>query len=279
MLFGKPINKNLSALLWLLLIIASCQSFAACQKIALPDVAETLEQCQQLLASDDVIPANDCYGKAVINYPGETGKIAAVRDQTMLDKCVELKNAKKYEPAIVCLEGMTVYLADKSSVYIYLANAYLNYYKSGKIKDDSLTKAEDAVKKAIQLRPESAIAHDTYGLILEQKGDFQNALEEHRKSVRLEPKDGLYWVTLALSQEKVKDTDGAFESYENALKIDPNDVDALYFLSELYEKTGKIEEAVQTIERRNKIEPPNEETLRKLKELKARIKSDKSGRT
>ena len=262
-------DKGMSRFLLLLVVFLNFHTSIACQTKQ-KNIESALKQCQQLLDSDDVIGANECYGRAIIAHPGSSNEISKTAENSILDKCIELlKKKKNYEQAIICFEGLSVLLPDKSSVFIYLAESYYKYNKAiGDKTDESLVSAEESVKKAIRLRPESAIAHETYGRILEQKGDLQGALREHKEAAGLEPKDGLYWITLASVQEKLNDSASALESYKKALEINPDDTNALDFLAGFYEKIGKLDEAIETIEKRNKLETANEETLQKLNELK-----------
>lgn len=264
-----------SRLLYLLFVVVSCQTFVACQTKPL-DIATALKPCQELLDKDELSAANECYRMAMLKYPQNAVEISKNGEGVFFKKCVELEEEKKdYEQAIVCFEGMTVLSPDKASVYIHLASSYYEDSKTVKDKTDDLARAEEAIKKAIEIRP-TAIAHETYARILEEKSDYQNSLKEYREAIRIEPDDTLYLIRLALAQEKTNDFGGAIESYQRALTINPKDTNALYFLGLLYEKTGAIDKAIETIERRIAIEPAKQETLNKLKLLKQRFEVEKS---
>lgn len=169
-------------------------------------------------------------------------------------------------------------LPDKSSVFIYLAESYYKYNKAtGDKTDESLASAEEAVKKAIKLRLESAIAHETYGRILEQKGDLQGALKEYQEAFKFEPKDNLYLMRLAMIQDKTGNTNEAIASYRQALEIEPNYDLALYFLGNLYAKTGETDKAIDTLDKLFELTPNyDEKTKQKLKSLKEKRDLEKT---
>jgi tetratricopeptide (TPR) repeat protein len=231
-----------------------------------------LQRCHELLNKDDLIAANDCYGKAILKYPLNALEISKHGQDVVFKKCVEFEERENYEQAIVCFEGMTVLSPDKPIVYIHLAENYYQDHKTFKDKTgESLRRAEEAIKKAIELRAESAIVHNTYGRILEEKQDYQGALAEHRKAIKLNPDVTIYLIDLALLQEKLNDFSGALESYQRALTIDPNDTAALWFAGLLYEKTGKFAQALEMFEKHSKLKSPKQETLQKINELKRRV--------
>jgi len=273
--------RGMSGFLLLLIVFLDCPAFVACQTRR-ESVAASLKQCQQLLDKDDVIAANECFGKAIVANPQSAAEISKAAENSILDKCVELLEKKKnHEQAIVCFEGLSVLLPDKSSVFIYLAESYYKYNKAIDNKtDESLASAEEAIKKAIRLRPESAIAHETYGRILEQKGDLQGALKGHQEAVKLQPKDNLYLMGLAMIQDKMGNTNEAIASYQQALKIESNYELALYFLGNLYAKTGETDKAIETLDKLFELVPNYDEktkqTLKSLKEKRDLEKTKKS---
>jgi len=271
-------GKAMARLLLLLIVFTSSHTFIACQ--TKPEgAASALEQCRQLLDKNDVIAANDCFGKALVAHPQSAAEISKAGENSILEKCVELLEKKKnYEQATVCFEGLAVLLPNESSVFIYLAESYYKYNKATNDKtDESLASAEKAVKKAIELRPESAIAHETYGEILERKGDLQAALREHQQAVKLEPKDNLYLMRLAMIQEKTGDINQAIASCRQALEIEPNYELALYFLGNLYVKTGETDKAIETLDKLFELVPNyDEKTKQTLESLKEKRKSKNS---
>ena len=262
-------------LLCLLLVVINCQTFIACQTKPL-DIVTALKPCQELLDKDELSAANQCYQRAMLAHPQNAVEISKHGEGVFFNKCVELEKREDYEKAIVCFEGMTILSPEKSNIYLHLASNYYKYSKTVKDKTDDLARAEEAIKKAIELRAESAIAHNTYGRILEETGNSQDAIKEHQQAIKLEPNDTLYLIDLAFAQEKFDDFTGALESYQRALTINPKDTDALYFLGLLYEKTGKTDKAIETIERWIVIEPAKQETLDRLKILKQRLEVEKS---
>lgn len=174
--------------------------------------------------------------------------------------CEELIENKESKKAVICFEEAVKINPKSVASYIYLADEYR--------KLNQFDKAEEAIKKALLISPERAMAHNTYGLILEEKGDLQGALKEHKQAVKLEPKKDWMWVYLAFAQTRVMDTEGAIESYNQALAINSNDTLSLYFLGKLYEQTGNKNKAIETFEKLFKINSDYEDVKERLERLK-----------
>ena len=268
-------GKNIVRFLFLLLVLVNCQTFIACQE-KLESIAETLKQCQQLLDKDDVIAANECYLRARITHPESVAKVIETNKNLLVDKCVEFSDKKIYVKAVICFEGLAILLPDRPSVFIYLADSNHKLYKELTPKRGELLDfAEEAIKKAIKLRPESAIAHADYGRILEQKGDLRGALREHQEAVRLEPKDDLYLMRLGILQDKLGDTNEAIKSYEQVLRLNPEDTLALYFVGKLYEKAERNDDAIESYEKLLKIKSEYDDAKQRLEALKKQQREPK----
>ena len=275
MRFGKPENNKLLKLLqtaFAFLIFGSCAFSVACQSRE-QKVDSALKNCQDLLDRDDLAEAYKCYLKVGKTYPESDPYIVDTGDKAIFRKCSEFKEKKDFKQAVFCLEGLTKLRPGGANIYFLLADSYYEIFKmdnqeTGYRDTKLLDKAEDAIKKGLEITPEDAPAHALYGDIFNAMNKGEKALQEYRTAVKFAPKDGVFWVKLAMSQEKSGYNDIAVWSFQQALKLNPDDDVALYFLGALYEKMGKLDEAIETIEKRMKLEPASGETLQKLKDLK-----------
>ncbi len=266
-----------------MLVVANCAFYADCQTKE-EKVTAALRQCQELLNKNDIISASDCYAQAIIAYPESAAKISQAGQESFDSKCVELLDKKKkYEQAIICFEGLKILKPENSNVYIYLADSY---YKYGKTEKDaeSLERAEKAIKKSIELRSESAIAHNTYARILEEKKQFRDAVKEHQKAIELQSDDYLYWLDLGLLQYKLYENDDAIRSFKKVLELKPDYDLVLFRLGNLYYRKGEVDKSIETFEHLFEISPEYEkegrEQLEKIKrerDAKKKVKAKTVG--
>ncbi len=262
-------SKNMvSQILFILLALVASQSFVACQTKGQKATA-AIQKCQQLLDKDDVLAAGNCYGDAIVANPDSATEISKTGEDAVYKKCVELHDKQNYKQAIICFDATTALKPDSAKVYFLLADSYYQYNKvSDNGTTDLLDRAEEAVKRGLQIRPESASAHGLYGEILDVKTNYRQATEEYRQAIKLDPKISDYWTMLALTQEKLSNLNEAATSYKSALVVNSKDTTALYFLGVLYEKMGKLDEAIETLEKQQNLETLDDETEQRLKALK-----------
>ena len=270
-------KNNLLKLLniwFIFLIFCNLTVSVSCQQKK-ESIETSLKQCQAFLDKDDVVLANDCYDKAITEHPKSENEILDAREKTIFAKCKELRFEKRdYEKAITCFQIFANLLPNFPEAYIFLADSYHVYnrefgYKTG----DTVGRAEAAAKKAVELRPESALAHEKYGRILEWKGDWERALKEYQQTIKLEPNDFSSWLALAHFQDKMGKTNEAIENYEQTLKLAPQNPFALYFVGKAYEKVGRIAQAIESYENLLKIEAEHYDAKQRLEKLKKNTKT------
>lgn len=257
-LFGEVKMKKLKLLFLAILVIVNCAFYANCQTKE-EKVIAALQQCQALMDQDDIISAGDCYKNAIIANPDNVAQISQAGTEAFDSKCPELLDKKKkYEQATICFEALKILKPENSGVYLNLADSY---YKNGKTEKDaeSLDRAEKAIKKSIELRDESAIAHNIYARILEEKRQFREAIGEHRKAIELKPDYYLYWLDLGILQDKLNQNDDAIISFDKVLELKPDYDLPLYYLGNLYYRKGDIDKSIEIFEKLFEMSPEFEE--------------------
>lgn len=280
MRFGKTGNNRSTKIyqyILTLFIFCICVSSAACQNRQ-QKIDAVLKQCQEMLDKDDLDGAYQCYLKVGKTYPENDPQIVDFADKSIFRKCVEFRERKDFEQAVFCLDGLTKLRPGGANIYFLLADSYYKIFKNESEQSyypdiDLLNKAEEKVKKGLEIDPKDAPAHGLYGDVFDAMNKKEKALLEYRQAVKLAPKNGVFWVKLAMAQEKTGYDDIAIWSYKQALEINPNDDVALYFLGVLYEKLGKLDEAITIIEKQKGVETLSDETEQRLKSLKERRKS------
>lgn len=275
MLFGD-VNKLRRKVCFLaVLIIVNGLLSVSCQtekKI----VEIILQPCQLLLDKNDTLAAGKCYKNALHSNPLQADELYKEFDKRFFNKCLEYKNSKSFNEAIVCFEGLSILTPNSGNVRFLLAESYYEYDKEKKYSSSGdfeiLDKAVESLEKGLKIKPNDAAAYVLYGEILEAKKDWQQASLKYSQAIKLNDTFAPYWISLAIVQEKISDEDATIESYERALALDPNNTISLYLSGRLYQKRGEIDKSILKLEKLAKINPDYEDVRQRLEILKKKIK-------
>jgi len=104
--------------------------------------------------------------------------------------------------------------------------------------------AEKEFKRAIELNPRYAIAHQWYGGYFEAMGRRNEAIAERKLAQELDPLSPIVNFELGLAIYYSRDYDGAIEQFQKTLELDPNFPPAQQFLPAAYEEKGMYDKAV-----------------------------------
>lgn len=118
-----------------------------------------------------------------------------------------------------------------------LAGLRLYYYRDW-------AAAEREFRRAIELSPNYAEAHNHYGQDLSFFGRSEEAVAEMKKAIELEPLSVRFNRNLARLFYWMRDDDRAVEQYRKTLELDPNDAYTRELLGYAYEQKGMQTEAV-----------------------------------
>jgi tetratricopeptide (TPR) repeat protein len=122
-------------------------------------------------------------------------------------------------------------------------------------REDALPRAEHAVRRALELDPESAEAHASLGLLHSERRDGPAAIRDLERAIELRPgyaeaHNWLSWVHLLLG-----DPIESLESAKRAVELDPLSVEAVGNLSFSYLASGESEQALGESRRMLEIQP------------------------
>ena len=106
------------------------------------------------------------------------------------------------------------------------------------------TSAEKQYKRAIELNPGYATAHQWYGGYLSVVGHSNEAIAERKRAMELEPLSLIINFELGLSYYHARDYDRALEQFQKTLELDQNFPAAHNFLPAVYEQKGMYKEAI-----------------------------------
>jgi DNA-binding winged helix-turn-helix (wHTH) protein/Tfp pilus assembly protein PilF len=109
--------------------------------------------------------------------------------------------------------------------------------------------AEIEFRKAIQLKPDYATAHQWYAEQLSAQGRHAEAIREARIAVELQPHSPTSISLLGLTYYFARQDDKALSQYRLALEFNPNFLLTFFFNGYLYEQQGKYRDAVAAFQK------------------------------
>ena len=112
-----------------------------------------------------------------------------------------------------------------------------------------------ALKRAVALLPEDALAHCNLGVALEQAGRLEEALASYRQSMLLYPGSPNTHCYLAHTLSKQGKAEEAIECYRAALALDGTHYQANHALYRMYKKSGRLVEAEELCRRTLGLKP------------------------
>jgi tetratricopeptide (TPR) repeat protein len=104
-------------------------------------------------------------------------------------------------------------------------------------------------KKGIELNPKSAAAHSNLGFALADRGQLDEAIACYKKAIELDPKNALFHNNLADGLKETGDLGGAGGAIDEALRLDPKIAIARVTLAEILLLRGRFAESVPALER------------------------------
>jgi protein O-GlcNAc transferase len=108
--------------------------------------------------------------------------------------------------------------------------------------------ARDTAQRAIELAPDSAIAHRNLGYALERLGLYDAAMAQYDEAIRLEPNLFVYYLNIGFTDMAMSDLNAAIESFRAAAQKDPHSAMALDALGWAYVNAGDAESAIETLQ-------------------------------
>jgi len=100
------------------------------------------------------------------------------------------------------------------------------------------TSAEKEYKRAIELNPHYAIAHQWYGGWFEAMGRHNEANDERKRALELDPLSSIVNFEWGVAFFYARDYDRAIEQFQKTLELDQNFPPAKYFLAQTYMQKG-----------------------------------------
>ena len=134
-----------------------------------------------------------------------------------------------------------------------LAEAHTSLGRVLALYDWDWTGSEKEYKRAIELNPRYATAHQWYGGWLDIMGRNHEAIAERKRAQELDPLSPVINFELALAFYYARDYDHAIEEFTRTLEFEPNFPPVQQFLPAAYEQKGMYGEAIAGF--KNSISP------------------------
>src|ERR1700752_315242 len=154
-----------------------------------------------------------------------------------------------------------------------LAEAHASFGQIVEYYDYDLVTAEKEYRRAIELNPNYATAHQWLGEQLSSIKKYDEALREVRRALELDPLSIIINRIYGDALTAARRYDEAIEQYRKTIDLDPNFPTTPYFLGRAYEAKGMYDQAVEQYSKAARSGLPGwGETIERLK-----LTYDKSG--
>lgn len=139
-----------------------------------------------------------------------------------------------------------------------LAEAHASLAYAKEEYDWDLAGAEREYKRAIELSPHYATAHQWYAVHLAVRGSHQKAVAEIKQALELDPLSLIINTNVAWVFYFARQYDEVVEQSQKTLELDPNFVSAHWMLGQGYRQKGMHDKAIAEFQRAVQLSPdPN----------------------
>lgn len=128
-----------------------------------------------------------------------------------------------------------------------LAEAHTSLGRVLQVYDWNWGEAEKEFKRAIELNPRYAVAHQWYGGLLERTRNVDEGIAERKLALELDPLSPIIIFELGQAYYFARDYDNALDQYQRALELDPNFPAALQYVPAAYAQKGMYDEALSRL--------------------------------
>ncbi|HEX6125672.1 MAG TPA: tetratricopeptide repeat protein [Pyrinomonadaceae bacterium] len=188
--------------------------------------------------ADDIRKSIEYFQKAIDADPTYALAYASLAEAFILIPNYRLGSPSEYYPKARAAAARAIEIDESlAEAHNALASVTCNY-------DWKFADAERGWKKALDLNPNYATAHQWYAEFLLSMGRYPEAVAEMRRARELDPLsliiNGMLGVLLMLNDQPEE----ALEQLKKTLEIDPNFARTHLFMAEVYQSLGRYEEAI-----------------------------------
>jgi len=195
-------------------------------------------------------PADPAMAGGAPGAPGTPGAPAVPGGGESLTKAKQLADAGRHQEAVELYRAFLVKdPTGNPAVYYYLGKSLFE------TKDDQ--GAEQAFRKASELKPDMKYAHFFLGNIHLRGERFADAAAEYEKETSLAPDNDRVWFQLGQALARAGDDEKALAALEKATAIDPSKSDTYMEMAAIYEKRKDRAKADEVYQKVIALDPKN----------------------
>lgn len=242
------------------------------QELAKPQSAQRDANIQNLIAtainigkrSTDLAPLNvDNWAQRATIYRSVIGFVSGA-EQWAFDAYNEASRLEPENPLYYLELGRTYVLSAD-----LLAQTAQKDKEAAVKRNDYLVKAEETLKKSVEVKPDYALALFELALVYDRSGKSNEAINSMIQTKNLYPQDIGVAFQLGLLYYKKADWALARVEFERAVLIDQNYSNARYFLGLVYDQLGNKIAAINQFNEVAKLNPDNQDVKNILANLRA----------
>jgi serine/threonine protein kinase/tetratricopeptide (TPR) repeat protein len=138
-------------------------------------------------------------------------------------------------------------------------------------RERNRTGEEAEYRRAIELNPNYATAHQWYATLLAALGRFDEAIREARRAEELDPLSHAVSVTVGIVLYISRQYEAALAQLGRALELDPGFASTHVWLANVRAELGRYEDAIQSAQHARELSPDNPNVCAPLAVLYARL--------
>ena len=133
----------------------------------------------------------------------------------------------------------------------------LSHWRAGGeyLKAEDWRGAERMFRKALEINPNYADAHNSLGLVLAAQGRGGEAISHFQKTLEIRPNDKFAHYNLGNMLTSRGQADEAIAHFQKALEINPDNAQAHYNIASLLTSRGQVDEAIAHYRKALEIKP------------------------
>jgi tetratricopeptide (TPR) repeat protein len=120
------------------------------------------------------------------------------------------------------------------------------FYNMGNVLKErgKLEEAIEAYNKALVLNPDNADAHNNLGIAFKEQGKFEMAMEAYHKALAIKSDYAAAYCNMGVVLADQSKLEEAITAYRNSLSLNPDYAEAHYNMAGAFAEQGNIEEAI-----------------------------------
>lgn len=191
-------------------------------------------------------------------------------DRLSEDSYLKAAALRPGDPAFSYKIGM-LYLGKVDILAQLVAGRKINSSQADTISRGALVKAEENLKKAVELSPNLGLAIYSLGVVYERQGKLADAIRELEKVAPANSNQAGLAFELGLLYYRAGRKDDAFNQLERAVVLAPDYANARWYLALIEEERGNLDTAIEQLEKILSIDvnKDNPTVMAKLEELKS----------